>query len=98
MQKLTPDFVYAQIRLALVAAIAYLGGRGTFTPADVTLAGALVTSLLPIAVPWAFSIFSNWGTIKVSTDSKAAVVAAVEKTTDSKAAAISAIQATPEKV
>lgn len=96
MQKLTPDFVYAQSRVALIAGIAYAGGTGAFSPAGVTFATALVLSVLPILVPWGFSVFSNWGTILVTTDSKAAAVAEVEKTTDSKEAAVAAIRAAPE--
>lgn len=91
MNAITPDFMLAQLRLAAVAIIAYLSGRGIFTPADATLATALLTAIGPILAPWLLSIYSNLGTVKVSNGSKAAVVAAVEKTTDSKAAAINAI-------
>ncbi len=59
------DFIYAQLRVALVAGIAWAGGKGYFTPADSTLAFALVTSLLPIAAPWFASLYATWGTKKV---------------------------------
>lgn len=65
MQPLTPDFVFTQLRIAAIAGIAYAGGAGYFSPAGVTLATALVMSLLPIAVPWAFSIWANWRMVKV---------------------------------
>ena len=94
---MTPDFILGQLRLAAVALVAYLTGKGVFTPADATLATALGTSLGPILIPWAFSIYMNYKTVRVSANSNAAAVAAVEKTGDtSKAAAIAAVQMSPE--
>lgn len=59
------DFVLGQLRLALTAFIAYAGGKGWFTPADSTLALAMLTSLGPLIAPWLLSIYSNYGTKKV---------------------------------
>lgn len=53
------DFVLGQVRLALVAVIAWCGAKGYFTPVDSTLALALVTSMMPVLVPWGWSIYSN---------------------------------------
>lgn len=68
MQPITTDFVFTNVRIALIATVAYLGGAGYFSPAGVTLAGALISSLLPILVPWAMSAYASWGVIKVSPD------------------------------
>ena len=84
-QPITLDFLMGQLRLAAVAALAYGGGRGWFTPADASLLTALGASLGPIIVPWAWSIFSNLGTVRVNNGSAAAVVAKVEAV-DQKAA------------
>lgn len=65
MQPLTPDFVGAQLRLFAMALIAYLSGKGVFTPVDAGFAAAVVTSLGPIAVPYVVSTVANWGVIKV---------------------------------
>lgn len=65
------DFILGQLRLALTAFIAYAGGRGWFTPADSTLALAMLTSLGPIAAPWLLSLYSNYGTKHVPKDSVA---------------------------
>lgn len=62
---LTADFVYSQLRVALIAGVAYAGGAGYFTPAGVTLSTALIVSLLPLAVSWGFSWYATWGTVKV---------------------------------
>jgi hypothetical protein len=78
-QPITLDFLMSQLRLTLVAVLAYGGGKGWFTPADASLITALAASLGPIVVPWAWSIFSNLGTIRVSNGSAAAVVAKVEE-------------------
>lgn len=80
MQTITPDFMLAQLRLAAVAFLAYAGGKGWLTPADAGLLTALGTSLGPIIIPWAFSIYANLGTKKINTNSAAAIVANVEKT------------------
>lgn len=66
MQQITPDFLASQLRVALVAILAYGGGRGWFTPADTTLALALMSSLGPLCVPWIWSIVSNLGTVRVA--------------------------------
>jgi hypothetical protein len=79
MQTITPDFLMSQLRLALVALLAYGGGKGWFTPADTTFYLALASSLGPVIVPWAWSIFSNLGKVSVVSGSAAATVAAVEK-------------------
>lgn len=94
--KITSDFVWSQVRVACVAAIAYLGGTGYFSPAGVTLSTALLISLGPILVPWAFSIYANIGKVSVTTDSKAAIVASVENAGGTKADIISAVRETPE--
>lgn len=65
------DFVLGQLRLALTAFIAYAGGRGWFTPADSTLALAMLTSLGPLIAPWLLSVYSNFGTKRVPKDSVA---------------------------
>lgn len=90
------DFFTSQLRMVAMGAIAYFAGKGTFTPADAGLATVIVTGLGPILVPYLFSLYSNLGTIKVATDSKAAAVAAVEAITSDKGAAIAAINATPQ--
>ncbi len=77
-QPITLDFLMGQLRLAMVAVLAYGGGKGWFTPADASLLTALGASLGPIVVPWAWSIVSNLGTVRVNTGSAAAVVAKVE--------------------
>lgn len=79
MQTITPDFLMSQLRLALVALLAYGGGKGWFTPADTTFYLALASSLGPVIVPWAWSIFSNLGRVSVVSGSAAAQVAAIEK-------------------
>lgn len=65
MQPITVDFVFTNVRIALIATVAYLGGAGYFSPAGVTLATALITSLLPILIPWAMSAYASWGIVKV---------------------------------
>lgn len=56
---MTQDFVMGQLRLALVAILAYAGGKGWLTPQDATLITALATSMGPVLVPWAWSIMRN---------------------------------------
>lgn len=68
MQPITADFVFTNVRIALIATVAYLGGAGYFSPAGVTLATALITSLLPILIPWAMSAYASWGIVKVPTN------------------------------
>jgi hypothetical protein len=77
---MTSDFIYGQLRLAAVAILAYCGGKGWLTPADAGLLTALGTSLGPLLLPWAMSIFSNVGVVHVAAGSAAAQVAEVEKT------------------
>jgi hypothetical protein len=78
LQPITVDFVYSQMRIALVAVIAYGGGAKWFTPEQAGLYMALFTSLGPIAIPWAWSIFANFGKVFVDRNSAAAVVSRVE--------------------
>lgn len=77
-QPITLDFFMSQTRLALVAVLAYGGGAKWFTPQEAGLYMTLFTALGPIAIPWAWSIMSNLGTIRISNKSAAAVVAKVE--------------------
>lgn len=79
MQTITPDFLMSQLRLALVAVLAYGGGAHWFTPEAAGLYLTLFTTLGPIAIPWAWSIASNLGKVFVRQGSAAAQVAAVEK-------------------
>ena len=83
---MTPDFIYGQLRLAAVAILAYCGGKGWLTPADSTLLVALGTSLGPILLPWAWSIYTNLSVVHVASGSAAAQVATVEKTAPAAAA------------
>jgi hypothetical protein len=75
---ITVDFVLSQLRIALVATLAYGGGKGWFTPTDAGFYYAIATALGPIAVPWAWSIVANLGKVFVRSDSAAAAVAQVE--------------------
>jgi hypothetical protein len=93
MQTITPDFLFSQIRLALVAVLAYGGGAHWFTPEAAGLYLTLFTTLGPIAIPWAWSIVANLGVVFVDHNSAAAKVAAVEKT-DPKSAEAAAVVAT----
>lgn len=79
MQPVNSDFVFGQLRVAAVALIAYLSGRGIFTPADAGLATAMLTAFGPILAPWLASIYATYGTVKVGTSSVAAQVAETEK-------------------
>lgn len=81
MQPVTPEFIFTNLRIAFIAVIAYMGGAGYFSPAGVTLATALVTSLLPIAVPWAISAYMSWNVTKVPLNSVAAEVAVAQTLT-----------------
>lgn len=91
-QPITLDFVMSQLRLALVAVLAYGGGAHWFTPELAGLYLTLFTSLGPVVIPWIWSIASNLGTIRISNKSAAAVVAEVE-TVDKKSAAAGATNA-----
>lgn len=86
-QPITLDFLMSQLRLALVAVLAYGGGKGWFTPADATFITALAASLGPVIIPWVWSIASNIGTVRVNNGSAAAVVAKVESVDKQSAAA-----------
>jgi hypothetical protein len=68
---MTQDFVMGQLRLALVAALAFAGGHGWLTPADSGIALAFVTALGPLFAPWIWSVVSNINTKRVPKDSVA---------------------------
>lgn len=91
-QPITLDFFMSQLRLSFVAVLAYGGGAHWFTPEAAGLYLTLFTSLGPIVIPWAWSIVSNFGTIRVSNTSAAAVVAKVEAV-DPKSAVLGATNA-----
>ena len=76
----TYDFVIGQLRIALVAVLAYAGGRGWLTPTDATLLTTVATAMGPLILPWAWSVFANVGVVHVASGSAAAKVAEVEKT------------------
>lgn len=78
-QPITLDFFMGQTRLALVAVLAYGGGAHWFTPEAAGLYLTLFTTIGPIAIPWAWSIVANLGTIIVDRNSAAGVVAKVEE-------------------
>jgi hypothetical protein len=78
LQPITADFFYSQLRVAFVAIVSYGGGAHWFTPEQAGLYMALFTSIGPIAVPWAWSVFANFGKVFVDRNSAAAVVAKVE--------------------
>jgi hypothetical protein len=67
----TQSFFLGQLRLALVAILAYCGGKGWLTPTDAGLATALITSLGPLVGPWIWSIYSNLNKKLVPQDSVA---------------------------
>ncbi len=75
------DFLMSQLRVALVATVAYLSGKGVFTPADATFATAIIGAGLPILAPWLASMYATYGTVKVGTNTVAAQVAQTEKIT-----------------
>ncbi len=77
-QPITLDFFMAQLRLAVVAVLAYGGGAHWFTPEAAGLYLTLFTTLGPIAIPWGWSIFANFGKVYIDRNSAAAVVAKVE--------------------
>jgi hypothetical protein len=76
--KFTYDFIMGQLRIALVAGLAYAGGRGWLTPTDATLLTTMATALGPVLLPWAWSVFSNLGVVHVGSGSAAAAMAKVE--------------------
>lgn len=76
--KFTYDFVMGQLRVALVAALAFAGGKGWLTPTDAGAITAIATGLGPLIIPWLWSVFANLGVVHVRSDSAAATVAKVE--------------------
>jgi hypothetical protein len=76
----TYDFVMGQLRIALVAGLAFCGGKGWLSPTDAGAITAIATGLGPLVIPWAWSIVANAGVIHVAAGSAAAKVAEVEKT------------------
>jgi len=72
------DFFLSQLRVFAVALIAYLSGKGYFTPADAGLATAALTAFGPILAPWLASMYATYGTVKVGAHSVAAEVAKTE--------------------
>lgn len=77
-QPITLDFFMSQLRLAVVAFLAYGGGAHWFTPEAAGLYLTLFTTLGPITIPWIWSIAANFGKVFVDRNSAAAVVAKVE--------------------
>ena len=73
------DFFLSQLRVFTVALIAYLSGKGVFTPADAGLATAALTAFGPILAPWLASIYATYGTVKVGDKTVAAQVAVTER-------------------
>lgn len=76
--KFTYDFIMGQLRIALVAATAYAGGKGWLTPTDATLLTTMATALGPVLIPWAWSMFENFGVVHVGSGSAAASLAKTE--------------------
>lgn len=91
-QPITLDFFMSQLRLAVVALLAYGGGAHWFTPEAAGLYLTLFTTLGPITIPWAWSIVANFGKVFVDRNSAAAVVAKVEAV-DPKSAVLGATNA-----
>lgn len=87
----TYDFVIGQLRIALVAVLAYSGGKGWLTPTDATLLTTVATAIGPLVLPWVWSIVANAGVVHVPAGSAAAAVAAVEKTSPAIASAAAAV-------
>lgn len=77
-QPITLDFFMGQLRLAVVALLAYGGGAHWFTPEAAGLYLTLFTTLGPIGIPWVWSIAANLGKVSIDRNSAAAVVAKVE--------------------
>jgi len=76
--KFTYDFVMGQLRMTLVAGLAFAGGKGWLTPTDAGALLAIATAAGPLAVPWVWSIITNLGKVHVGSGSAAAEVAKVE--------------------
>lgn len=86
--KITYDFVMGQLRVALVAALAYASGKGWLTPTDAGALTAVATGLGPLMVPWAWSVFVNLGVVHVQSGSAAATIAKVETAAPAAAAEV----------
>lgn len=94
VQPLTQEFVFTQIRIWLIAVVAYAGGADYFTPAGTTLALATIASILPILIPIAFSTIASWGVTKVPLNLRINahdVMIAKEQTGDMASAPIAAV-------
>jgi hypothetical protein len=71
MGNMTYDFFMGQLRLIVIAFLAYGSGRGWLTPTDSGLATAIITPIGLIAGPWIWSIYRNLGQKLVPKDSVA---------------------------
>src|SRR5258708_3289550 len=58
---MTQTFLMGQLRLLLVATLAYAAGKGLITSADSGLLISIATPLGAIAAPWIWSIYTNIG-------------------------------------
>ena len=76
--KFTYDFVMGQLRIALVAGLAFAGGKGWLTPTDAGAITAVATGLGPLVIPWICSVYANLGVVHIASGSSAAVVAKIE--------------------
>lgn len=76
--KFTYDFVMGQLRIALVAGLAFAGGKGWLTPTDAGAITAIATGLGPLIIPWICSVYANLGVVHVVSGSAAAQMAKVE--------------------
>jgi len=76
--KFTYDFVMGQLRIALVAGLAFAGGKGWLTPTDAGAITAIATGLGPLVIPWICSVYANLGVVHVGSGSAAATLAKVE--------------------
>lgn len=74
---MTMDLFWSQLRIALMALIAFAAGKGWFTTKDASLATELLTTLGPIAAPYLWSLYSNMNVKKVPTTSIAVDVGVV---------------------
>lgn len=59
---MTQDFVMGQLRMALMAIVAFAGGKGWLTPTDSGLVIAFITAIGPIFAPWIWSFVVNINT------------------------------------
>jgi hypothetical protein len=67
----TQTFFLGQLRLVIVAFIAYATGRGWLTPADSGLAGSILPPIGALIGPWIWSIYVNINSKLVPKDSVA---------------------------